>query len=130
MRLLTIFLIFISFFSKAQHPVAFVTRPDIDYIKTNLSKYPILQKSYAEIKQGVDVYLGKNVDVPFPKDPQGGYTHDRHKENYMLLFNAGLLYNLTGDNKYAILAKNIFKICPTKSPFKKSPSGNQQFTRS
>lgn len=69
------------------------------------------------MKQKVDAYLGKEVDVPLPKDPQGGYTHDRHKENYMLMFNAGILYNLNKDTKYATLVKNILlkyaKLNPT-----------------
>jgi hypothetical protein len=52
--------------------------------------------------------LDKDVDVPFPKDPAGGYTHDKHKSNYTLMFNSGILYNLTGDARYADLVKKMF----------------------
>ncbi len=86
-------------------------------VKASLSRYPLLAESYNDIKKDVDQWLDKDVDVPFPKDPAGGYTHDKHKSNYMLLFNAGLMYNLTGNSKYASLAKNIFlkyaKLNPT-----------------
>ena len=107
MRLLTIFLLCFFYSSHAQHPVAFATKTDFNYIKNNLSKFPVLRLSYEEMKRGVDQYLGREVDVPVPKDPQGGYTHDRHKENYMLVFNSGILYNLTGNADYARLAKSI-----------------------
>lgn len=91
----------------AQHPVTFFTKAEAADVKRNLGRYPLLTRSYSEIKRQVDEYLGKEVDVPFPKDPAGGYTHDRHKANYMLMFNSGVLYNLTGDDRYAKLVKNI-----------------------
>lgn len=117
MRLLTILLLCFSISSEAQHPVAFATKQDLSFIAKNLQANKVLNESFRDIRQSVDAYLGKDVDVPLPKDPQGGYTHDRHKENYMLLFNAGLLYNITGEIKYAQLARNIFlkyaKLNPT-----------------
>jgi oligo-alginate lyase len=109
MRLLTAFLLFFQFSSYAQHPVAFATKADFSIIKSDLPKYVILKNSFTEIKRSVDAYIGQDVDVPIPKDPAGGYTHERHKENYMLMFNAGLLYNITGESRYAILVKDILK---------------------
>jgi hypothetical protein len=91
----------------AQHPVTFFTKAEAAMVKNNLSKYPLLSKSYKEIKDEVDAWIGKGVDVPFPKDPAGGYTHDKHKSNYMLMFNSGILYNLTGDMRYAKLVKDM-----------------------
>ncbi|MDB5196776.1 MAG: alginate lyase family protein [Flaviaesturariibacter sp.] len=109
MRLLAFPLLLLGFLSAgAQHPVAFATKSDFELVKTSLSRYPLLQASYADIKRDVDAWLEKDVDVPFPKDPAGGYTHDRHKANYTLMFNSGLLYNLTGDRRYAQLVRNIF----------------------
>lgn len=91
-----------------QHPVTFFTKAEAAEVKMALNKYPLLNRSYLDIKKEVDSWLGKKVDVPFPKDPAGGYTHDRHKSNYMLMFNGGIMYQLTGDNRYATLVKNIF----------------------
>ena len=93
---------------QAQHPVGFFTRSEAGEVSKNLKKYPLLTASFNEIKKEVDQWLTKDVDVPFPKDPAGGYTHDRHKANYMLMFNSGVLYNLTNDVRYATLVKNIF----------------------
>jgi hypothetical protein len=108
-RLFKIFLLlFIPVALAAQHPVTFFTKAEAVQVKNDLFKYPVLTQSYAEIKKEVDVWIGKDVDVPFPKDAAGGYTHDKHKANYTLMFNAGILYNLTGDAKYAKLAKDMF----------------------
>lgn len=108
MRLLkTICLIIFPLMLTAQHPVTFFTKAEAALVKNSINKYPLLTRSYNDIKKGVDQWIGKDVDVPFPKDPAGGYTHERHKANYMLMFNSGVLYNLTGDAKYALLVKNI-----------------------
>lgn len=90
-----------------QHPVTFFTKTEAAEVKKNLGVFPVLTQSYNEIKKDVDQYLGKDVDVPFPKDPAGGYTHDKHKANYTLMFNSGVLYNITGDTKYASLVKDM-----------------------
>lgn len=104
----TILLLCLPVLLIAQHPVTFFTKTEAAQIKTSLLKYPVLTESYTEIKKEVDQWIGKDVDVPFPKDAAGGYTHDKHKANYTLMFNAGVLYNLTGDAKYAKLVKDMF----------------------
>lgn len=91
----------------AQHPNTFFTKKEAAEVKINLTKYPLLKQSFSDIKKEVDQWIGKDVDVPFPKDPAGGYTHDKHKANYTLMFNSGILYNLTGEAKYATLVKKM-----------------------
>lgn len=99
------------------HPSAFITREEALLVKKKLTVLPLLKNSYEDIKKQVDVYIGKDVDVPVPKDPAGGYTHDKHKNNYNLMFNSGILYQLTGNNQYALLVKNMLlkyaKLVPT-----------------
>jgi oligo-alginate lyase len=90
-----------------QHPVAFFTGAEAADVKKSIPALPVLAASYNSIKRDVDKYTGTDVDVPVPKDPAGGYTHDKHKANYTLMFNSGILYNLTGDAKYAALTKNM-----------------------
>lgn len=113
----TILLLAFPVLLNAQHPVTFFTKTEAALVKKNLNKYPLLTQSYNDIRKEVDQWIGKDVDVPFPKDPAGGYTHDRHKSNYMLMFNSGILYNLTGDARYATLVKQLFlkyaKLNPT-----------------
>ncbi|MET0392221.1 MAG: alginate lyase family protein [Chitinophagaceae bacterium] len=103
----TIGLLLVPALLYAQHPVTFFTAAEAAAIKKDITRYPLLARSYQQIKKQVDESLGRDIDVPFPKDPAGGYTHDRHKANYMLLFNSGVLYNLTGDTRYAKLVKEV-----------------------
>lgn len=97
----------IPVFITAQHPVTFFTKADAALVAKDITKYPLLHRSYNELKRDVDAWIGKDIDVPFPKDPAGGYTHEKHKANYLLMFNSGILYNLAGDNKYAVLVKHL-----------------------
>ncbi|MGB3006681.1 MAG: alginate lyase family protein [Chitinophagaceae bacterium] len=109
-KLIAILLLFAGTHTSAQqHPVAFATKADLMAVKNNLSKNVLLKQSYADIKKSVDKWIGKDIDVPIPKDPAGGYTHEKHKENYTLMFNSGLLFQITGDTRYAELVKGMFK---------------------
>jgi hypothetical protein len=46
--------------------------------------------------------------IPTPKDAGGGYTHEKHKDNAKLIYDAGQLYRLTGDESYAdFVAKRL-----------------------
>ena len=89
------------------HPIAFATGTDMELVKKKLKDNYLLAQSFEELKSQVDGWIGKDIDVPVPKDAAGGYTHDKHKANYILLFNSGLLYQLTGEKKYAQLVKNV-----------------------
>lgn len=114
LKMISLFLL--PVFLAAQHPITFFTKTEALEIKKDITKYPLLRRSYNEIKKDVDMWIGKDVDVPFPKDPAGGYTHDKHKTNYLLMFNSGILYNLTGENKYAALVKQMFLKYATLNP--------------
>jgi len=126
MRLLVTFLFLTQVYPEVlpaqQHPITFFKTADVALVKQDLNKYPLLKDSYQEIKDDVDKWLNKDVDVPLPKDPAGGYTHERHKNNYMLMFNSGILYNLTGKADYAKLVKNILvKYAALNPTLKKHP---------
>jgi len=90
-----------------QHPISFATKTEFAEVSRQLKSNELLSTSFENIKNEVDPYLNVDVDVPYPKDPAGGYTHDQHKFLYNLMFNAGLMYQLTGEVKYADLVKNI-----------------------
>lgn len=106
----------------AQHPVTFFTKAEAAAVKKDINKFPLLTQSFREIKKEVDASVSKDIDVPVPKDAGGGYTHDRHKANYILMFNSGVLYNLTNDAKYATLVKNmLLKYAVLNPTLKKHP---------
>lgn len=107
-RLLVVFLLMLlPGLLTAQHPVTFFTKAGAADVKKSIATYPLLTKSYQEIKSETDRWLDKTVDVPVPKDAAGGYTHDKHKANYTLMFNSGVLYNLTSDARYATLVRKM-----------------------
>ncbi len=124
LRLLTIgcFLLIAVQSKPQQHPSCFFTNAEAAGLKKSIGLYPVLTQSYAEIKNEVDEFLGKDVDVPFPKDAAGGYTHDKHKSNYLLMFNSGILFNLTGNQQYSTLVKNmLLKYAVLNPKLKKHP---------
>ena len=51
--------------------------------------------------------IGKPFEIPVPKDAGGGYTHEKHKENAQLIYQAGQLYLLTGKKAYARFAEDF-----------------------
>ncbi|MFT3753730.1 MAG: alginate lyase family protein [Paludibacter sp.] len=84
-----------------QHPGLFLTSTGVKEIRTSLGKYQTFDKSYNELKQLADNALTKEIEVPVPKDGGGGYTHEKHKNNYYEMNAAGIMYQLSGNKKYA-----------------------------
>ena len=84
-----------------QHPNLILTTKSVSEIKSKLGKVPLFDATLEKAKEDVDVQLEKGIDVPIPKDMAGGYTHTQHKINYATMHKAGILFQLTGDEKYA-----------------------------
>ena len=61
----------------------------------------------AKAKSELEMQMDMPIVVPVPKDPGGGYTHEKHKANATLIYNAGQVYKLTGEEKYAELAGKL-----------------------
>ncbi len=97
----------IQSFAVGQHPSLLLSKQDGALIKTNLTKYLLLQQSFEAAKKIADKAVARPIDVPVPKDPAGGYTHDRHKNNYTEMYNSGLVYVVTGDEKYAAFIRKM-----------------------
>lgn len=95
--------------SKQVHPNLITTVKSIELIKKNLGKYPLLDNSIKEMKDLVDPELHKETDFPIPVDPAGGYTHEKHKENYLMMYRAAMLYQVLGDKKYSDFVQKMFK---------------------
>jgi hypothetical protein len=87
-------------------------------VVANRSDYPqLFAAEFADAKAFVDRAIASGIDVPLPKDPGGGYTHEQHKRNYRALYLAGKLYALTGDRTYSDFARDMLfeyaKLYPT-----------------
>jgi hypothetical protein len=71
-------------------------------------KYPLLKQSLDEAKATVASALANPTDVPQPGEA-GGYAHERHKQNYREMQQAGLLYSITGEARYARFVRDMFE---------------------
>lgn len=99
------------------HPNLILTKKGVETIQKLKGKAPLFEEVLAKTKKEVDVDIASGIHVPIPKDMAGGYTHERHKKNFFILQKAGNLYQITGDEKYAIFVRDMFlkyaKIYPT-----------------
>ena len=69
-------------------------------MRAALGKNPLLDRSVDEARKTVDSALAHPIDVPQPGEA-GGYAHERHKQNYREMEQAGLLFAITRDARYA-----------------------------
>lgn len=84
----------------AQRPGVILTSDGVERIKSKLGSIPLLDQTLAAAIEEVDDEMKLAFEVPIPKHLGGGYTHDRHKRNYFILQKAGVIFQLTGDEKY------------------------------
>lgn len=78
---------------------------------------PLFARELAAARKSVDAAIRAGIDVPVPKDRGGGPTHERHKAYYKLIQQAGTLYRLTGERRYADYVRDLLlayaKLYPT-----------------
>lgn len=55
----------------------------------------------------VDGRLAAGIPVPVPVDAGGGYTHEQHKQNAKTIYEAGMLYQQSGNLKYRDAIRDI-----------------------
>ena len=85
----------------SEHPNLILTESGVERMRENVGQVPLFDKSLASVKQQVDAEIAMGIDTPIPKDFSGGYTHQRHKQNFFIAQKAGVLYQILEDEKYA-----------------------------
>ena len=99
------------------HPKLILTKQGVNNIRKHLGNVPIFDKSLADTKAEIDAEIELGIIVPIPKDLSGGFTHERHKKNFVVLQKAGVLYQILNDEKYATYVKDMLfayaKLYPT-----------------
>ncbi|MGY0391384.1 heparinase II/III domain-containing protein [Bizionia sp. KMM 8389] len=91
----------------AEHPKLVLTAEGVSTIKSQLGNIPLFDKSLAETKAAVDAEIALGISVPLPVDLSGGYTHERHKKNFLTMQKAGLLFQILEDESYAIYIRDM-----------------------
>ena len=89
------------------HPSLILTKQGIKDIRANLGRVPIFDQSLEATISEVDAEIELGIQVPIPKDYSGGYTHERHRRNYLMMQKAGVLYQILDDEKYAKYIKEM-----------------------
>ena len=89
-----------------RHPSIFITPAEASAIRLGAAKYPLLKQSLDEAKATLAKALANSTDVPQPGEA-GGYAHERHKQNYREMQQAGLLYSITGEARYARFVRDM-----------------------
>ncbi|MEM9532566.1 MAG: heparinase II/III family protein [Pseudomonadota bacterium] len=89
------------------HPGLILTQPGVEKIKAQLGTVPLFDASLAAVKAEVDREMLAGIETPVPKDFSGGYTHQRHKQNFFIAQKAGLLFQILEDEKYAVYVRDM-----------------------
>jgi len=74
------------------HPQLVINAQDVQDMRVAIKLPGQFQDKFVAQQRDVDAQILQQIDVPIPKDGGGGITHERHKANYKLMYNAGVLY--------------------------------------
>ena len=96
-----------TFSSLAAHPNLVITEDDVVKMRGALDSKGFFSERYHSLKAQVDQEIVFPIVVPVPKDGGGGYTHERHKKNYQLMYRAGIIYQLSQEQKYADYVRDM-----------------------
>ncbi len=77
-----------------------MNQQEIETIQQELGKNSLMGKSLKALIGDTDSYLALDIDVP-GHSPAGGYAHNKHQQNYKYIDQAGRLFLITGEDKYA-----------------------------
>lgn len=89
------------------HPNLTITKADLSSMAGKISSVPRAEAALKSLMSRVDKVIANEIDVPVPQDAGGGYTHEQHKRNYALLYDAGLLFQLTNEEKYLNTVRDV-----------------------
>lgn len=91
----------------AEHPSLLMTKAGVQQIRAELGKVPLFDTTIQAVKAEVDAEIDSGIHTPIPRDYSGGYTHERHKQNFFVIQKAGALYQILDDEKYAQYVRDM-----------------------
>ena len=104
---------------KPSRPSLYLSSEEAAEIASSWEAYPLFRESFERTKTGIEKALTQPIDVPGPGEG-GGYEHERHKQNYNEMRDAGILFRVTGEEKYARFVRDILDkyavLYPTLGP--------------
>ena len=121
MRLVLTFLLVVGsvLTATAQHAGIFLSKADAEAIRSSMGQYPLMDHSLNLAREALEDAFARPMEVP-PPGEAGGYEHERHKQNYREMRNAGLLFSITGEEHYAEFVRDMLRmyaeLYPTLGP--------------
>lgn len=126
-------LVWLTAAASEPHPRLLLTAGGVDEIRSGMGSYPLFDSSVGRVAKDAAKALVQPIEIPVPRDGGGGYTHEKHKDNYYAMFNCGILYQLTREQKYAAHVRDMLagyaRLYPTLDyhPVELSPTPGRLF---
>ena len=92
--------------SGGEHPNVFVSADEIAAIRAARGQYSLLDATIEADVAMMEAAFAAPIETP-PPGEAGGYAHERHKQNYREMKAAGLLYQITGERRYAEFVRDM-----------------------
>ena len=92
---------------ESEHPKLLMTKAGVETIRAELGTVPLFDATVKRVQAEVDAEIELGIDTPIPKDYSGGYTHERHKRNYLMAQQAGALFQILGEEQYAEYVRDM-----------------------
>ena len=103
----------------AQHAGIFLSKDEARSIQAARGQFSLMDESITQAEHAMEVAFSRPMEVPYPGEA-GGYEHERHKQNYREMRLAGLLFSITGEDKYAAFVRDMLNayadLYPTLGP--------------
>ena len=99
----------LPFLATAQHAGIFIGKDDAAAIASARGQYALLDRSLNAAEQTMAAAFARPIEVPQPGEA-GGYEHERHKQNYREMRLAGLLFSITGEERYAAFVCDMLEV--------------------
>ena len=90
-----------------EHPNLIMTKAGVEKMRSELGSVPLFDTTLKRIQAGVDAEIELGIDTPIPRDFSGGYTHERHKRNFLVAQQAGALFQILEQEKYAVFVRDM-----------------------
>ncbi len=84
-----------------------LTEAGVEQIRAELGTIPLYDATLKAVRAEVDAEIRAGIHTPVPKDYSGGYTHERHKRNFLIAQKAGTLFQILQDETYAIYVRDM-----------------------
>jgi hypothetical protein len=92
--------------AQVKRPRLLLSASDVQLARESMGKYALFDQAIDKAKRMLDQAISRPIDVPVPKDA-GGYTHEKHKQNYKEMQASGVLFQITGDDRYAMFVRDM-----------------------